>query len=104
MLDRAKKTEYVGGKPNLMWINPNMDVYFDIPGWPGYMISNRHNVYNKKTEQNVKCYETYPGKPQRHVFLVDEYGKRHKMDVSRLFRKTFYLSTKFGKDYVQIWD
>lgn len=84
------RKQYIHGKVNLAQINPNVEIFFDIPGWPGYKISNMKNVYSEKSGRILKQYQTYPGKPQRHVKIRDFDGKIWLSSVQKLFWKTFY--------------
>ena len=90
MRNSTKRNKVVGGRVNLAWVNPTIEIFYDIPGWPGYKISNMKNVWSEKSNKVLKQYQTYPGKPQMHVFLSDAYGKSAPQNVQKLFWKTFY--------------
>ena len=91
MRKTAKRNKIVNGKINLAWINPDIEIFFDIPGWPGYKISNKKNVWSEKSHRELKQYKSYKGKPQKHVFLTDFRGKTSSQNVQKLFWRTFYM-------------
>jgi len=81
----------VNGKVNMLYVPKSPETFYDIPGWPGYRISQYKNVFSEKSHRFLKQYQTHRGKPQKHVFLRGFNGKLCAENVQKLFWKTFYV-------------
>jgi len=89
------KYEFVNGKPNIVWLNPHVETFFDIPDWPEYKISNLGTVLSLRSGLYLKQYKTHRGHPQTHVYLTTWEGQRVQMNVMKLMRKTFFIPKSF---------
>ena len=79
------------GKFNLVHVPESPEIFYDIPGWPGYKISRFKNVYSEKGRCVLKQYQSFRAKPQKHVILINKYGQKVKVNITKLFWKTFYM-------------
>lgn len=96
-----KRKKEVNGKVNLLYaLNYTTEVFYDIPGWPGYRISPKKNVWSVKANKIMKQYQTHRGHPQKHVVLTDEWGRPSNQNVQKLFWKTFYKPRFLAKNLV----
>lgn len=91
------RKQYVNGKVNLLYLNPRVEIFYDIPGWPRYKISNMKNVWSEEAHRVLKQYAPRPDKPQRYVRIRDFRGKIWYMNVQKLFWKTFYVPRELEK-------